>query len=153
MASIYQLIEFYYRHDRFQDNPMGIDDAMDYHQAILDKKAIVSYEENDELLGYAEFWRINNEQLGRIVLGQNFSAKWEDINSGTICYLSNVTVRPDKRGLGVIRELRNKFFEANKDCDYFIGYAKRKKTQPWKIFTKQQAYMKYVKQEIQNGKQ
>ena len=115
-------------------------------QVLLDKGRIlaVTDREDGSLLGYVESWRINYEQFGRIICQQPFNVLLEDINNGTICYLSNITIHPDHRRSTVINTLKDKFFLQNNMCEYFVGEAKRKKTQPLKVFTRQEYYMKYM---------
>jgi hypothetical protein len=142
-----QLLYFYYHLDEFQDAYMPQPKAKNFFESMLLRGRLHVCVVDDVLLGYGESWRINFEQFGRIVCGINLydTLDSEDIEHGNIAYLANVTIHPEHRGTFVIRSLRNDFFLKNKDAEYFVGHAKRKrKTQPWKIFSKQEAYEKWA---------
>ncbi len=146
-----QLLDFYFHHDKFQDEYLTEYRAREVYQYLLDKDRLHIFKDNSgELLGYGESWAINFEQFGRIICGQNLykNIEEEDISTGNIAYLANVTIHPDWRGTHVLRMLRNSFFTKNFACDYFVGHAKRKKTQPIKVFTRSQAYQKWVHREV-----
>ena len=87
------------------------------------------------LAGYAEVWRIGYEQLGRIVCKDVFDVGAEDISTGPVCLLENVTIRPDCRQKGTVyRNLREQFYEQNQDASIFCGHARRKSVGLWKTF-------------------
>ena len=143
---INQLLEFYYKYDTFQEAYLPEERARQIYQLLLDRGRLHIYQNNGKLLGYGESWRINYEQFGRIICGENLykHIEDEDISTGKIAYVANVTVHPDWRNRTVLNILRNDFFTKNYSCDYFVGHAKRKKTQPVKVFTRQQAFHKWV---------
>lgn len=129
-----ELLYYYYVHDKFQVNYLDEEEAKKYHQTLIEKNRILTVFGEERLLGYAEFWNINFEQLGRIICHEPFFIQKEDIESGNIAYLSNTTIHPDHRRTEVYRELRTQFMNRNSHCDYFIGQALRKKHQPIKVF-------------------
>ena len=141
-----QLVEFYYKYDTFQEAYLPEERARQIYQLLLDRDRLHIYQNAGELLGYGESWRINYEQFGRIICGHNLynHIEDEDISTGNIAYLANVTIHPDWRNKTVLNILRNDFFTKNYSCDYFVGHAKRKKTQPVKVFTRQAAFKKWV---------
>jgi len=148
---IEQLLEFYYKYDKFQNNCSDESKIRRIYEIMHERDRLHMYLDNSgELLGYGESWRINFEQFGRIVCGQNFydHLEDEDIETGNIAYLANVTIHPDWRGTYVLGILRNDFFTKNYTAEYFCGHAKRKKHQPMKVFTKQQAFAKWVRKEV-----
>lgn len=53
-----------------------------YHNAMLGKGAIITYVRDGVVLGYQETWRINFEQLGRILCQDNWNQLEEDIIMG-----------------------------------------------------------------------
>lgn len=158
MNIIERVVEFYYKYDAFQDSYLEPDQAMFLYTLMFNRGRLHICEANGELLGYGESWRISYEQFGRILCGHNLYAdlEQEDITNGNLAYLANVTIHPNVRGTAVIRYLRNDFFTKNKDAEYFCGWAKRKKHQPVKVFTRQQAFNKWAKsktlEEIHHGR-
>lgn len=144
-----QLVEFYYKYDKFQEGYLDEDAIRRIYTVLLNKDRLHIYKDNDgKLLGYGESWRISYTQFGRIICGHNLysNLESEDINTGNIAYLANVTIHPEWRGTHVLRMLRNDFFTKNYMCEYFCGTARRKRSQPIKVFTKQQAFTKWVKE-------
>jgi len=130
-----QLVDFYYIFDQFQEPHLPKEEVRKTIEILLQKGRIITSVENGVLLGYTEHWRINFEQLGRLVCHvEPFNVATEDIEHGPICFLSNVTVRPDFRWSKTILKMRNELFERNKDSLFFVGEANRKKENLWKCF-------------------
>jgi len=149
VSLIDQLLEFYYKHDQFQTKYVSEERARQIYQNLLDRGRIHSYLDNSgSLLGYGESFRITYEQFGRIICGQNFykHIEDEDIEHGNIAYIANVCIRPEWRRTQVIRILRNDFFQRNYMCDYFCGIARHSNSQPVKVFSKNEAFMKWCKE-------
>ena len=146
-----QLLEFYYKYDRFQESYLPEPEARHIYETLLRRDRLHIYNDNSgRLLGYGESWRIDYSTFGRILCGHNLYREIDtaDIETGNIAYLANVTIHPDWRGTHVLRMMRNDFFTKNYSCDYFVGHARRKKSQPVKVFTKQQAFAKWVTKEV-----
>jgi len=131
-----QLVDIYYREETWHSFKMIPEEAVKYHMKLLDNGNIVYYEENGELVGYVEFWKITPEQFGRLVLHMPFSAYLENVTTGNVAYVANVWIRDDKRRSHVTKFLILEFFKHCSDCDYYVGEALRKKTQPVKVFKK-----------------
>ena len=129
-----QLIKFYYEYDQFQGDKLSEPAIRKTITNLCNKGRIITVSFAGELLGYVESWRINYEQLGRLVCHQSFDISIEDIEHGDICYLANTTIHPDHKKGWVGKLLTIRFFEQNHGAKYFLGEALRKKTQPWKVF-------------------
>jgi len=147
-----QLLEFYYKYDKFQTGYLKEEEARKIYETLLSRNRLHLYLDNSgRLLGYGESWRIDYWILGRLICGENLYGELDtiDIENGDIAYLQNVTIHPDWRNTTVLKMLRNDFFSRNFNCKYFIGHAKRKKTQPVKVFTRQEAFSKWmIKSEV-----
>lgn len=98
------------------------------------KQRLLYVEQDGELLGYVESWRINYQQFGRKLCGEPVDIEKEDIETGKICYINNVTIRPDVRKGLTIKLLRNKFYLQNIDAEYVVGERNGKKHRPVKVF-------------------
>lgn len=147
-------IHYFWKHyDPTTIRSISDSQAKEQIQVLLDKGRIlgVSDREDGSLLGYVESWRINYEQLGRLICQIPFNVLTEDINNGIICYLANITIHPAHRRSTVIGTLKDKFFLQNAMCEYFVGEAKRKKTQPVKVFTRQEYYNKFMSHKMDRG--
>ncbi len=143
-----ELTRFYYHIDVQVENPMSADQTRAYHAHLLDKDAIRFAMAGDRLLAYVAYYRINHEQLGRLVCQEPFNAMTEDIQNGNICYLIDVTVDPDFRNGEVMKSLKKLYFAKNQDCDYFIGHAiYKKRSQPIRVFKRTEFMKRYLRGE------
>lgn len=128
------LNDIYFSHEDWQGEKLSSDEITKYHEALIQKGRISVYAPAGKVLGYVESWRINFEQFGRLVCGETISAYLEDVETGPIAYCANVWVDPEWRQTSVIKFLRTEFFRSNFQCQYFVGHALRKGTQPIKVF-------------------
>ena len=116
-----------------------------YFSYVLEQHRIHTYGTHDNLLGYLESWRLDFQQWGRLVCSAPFNIYEEDITKGEVCYLPNIWIHPDYRRSSIFKQFKRDFFRSNLDAEYFVGKALRKKTQPIKVFKKQEAYEKWAK--------
>ena len=138
MGLIDQLWEFYEKHEWWQETRRSKEEIDHYHSTLIQQGNIITCSDGDILCGYVEAWRVSYEQFGRIICGEPFSALHENILNGQIAYLANTYIRPEYRRGEVYKMLRNRFFEANRDCTHFVGQARRKKSEPVKVFRRSQ---------------
>ena len=123
--------------DQNQKIGMPYEEARKYFMKLLANN-IIYYEENGELLGYVEFWKLTYEQWGKIVCHEHFSAYHENVTDGNVAYVANVWVREDKRRSHVIKFLTLRFFEHCHNCTHYVGEALRKtSSQPIKVFKRE----------------
>lgn len=131
-----ELIRFYFEYEDYHDEKLFHEDAKEYFKILLEKGRLRAIYADGQLQGYYESWRISYEQLGRIVSGQPFNIKTEEIQTGNICFINSVTIHPDYRRSDVINRLSKECFKQNKDCDYFIGQKNGKYHRPYSVLTK-----------------
>ncbi len=127
-------------------NKLFREEATKYFDKLLKNGNILYYALQGKLVGYVEFWRLNFEQWGRIVCHVPFSAYHEDVEHGNICYVANVWIDKQYRHGRVMKILKYWFFKMNRDCEFFVGEALRKKTQPIKVFSYKEFINKYLKE-------
>lgn len=145
-----QLVDIYLHHEEWQGgNKVSAERARKCYEIAYDKGCIVlCLDSLEQVMGYGEFKKINYEQMGRIICEAPFDIEHEDITSGNIGWISGVYIKPEFRDGIVLDVLRTEFFKRTFRCEYFIGEARRKKSQPLKVFSRQAFYDKYAKQEI-----
>lgn len=143
-----QLLDVYYLEEPWQKNKMPVEEARKYHSNLLDSGNISYYEENEEVLGYVEYWKINYEQFGRIICGEPFSAYLEDVNSGNIAYVANTWIKEDERRGRVVRILKLMFYKNCCSCDYYVGEARRKRTGLIKVFKREDLQSRLFKRGV-----
>lgn len=150
-AIIEQLIEFYYdpKAEYWHKERLDRRASWMYHEKLLGQGNIITVADGDVLAGYCEFWRISFEQFGRIVCGEPFPAIHENVLNGQVAYVANTYIRPYYRNKDVYKMLRNRFFEFNQDCTHFCGHARRKSSEPLKVFKRE--HIKSLNKEMIHG--
>lgn len=114
------------------------EEAYEYHRILLERGNIITVVDGEAFCGYVEYWRLTFEQFGRVICGEPISAINEDVQTGQIAYVANTFIFPEYRQGAVARMLRERFFEANEPCTHFCGNARRKRSEPVKVFRKEQ---------------
>jgi len=133
---ITQLVEIYYKEEWWQKNKMSHEEAYKYHEKRLNDGNIVCYIEDEKVLGYYEVWCVTYEQWGRMVCGELVGFN-EDVVSGNVCVVNNVWIDKSLRRGKVFKSLMKDFYKKHCHCDYYVGHALRKKTQPIKVFKRE----------------
>ena len=128
-----QLWEFY-QEEKYHKNRIDKVEADKYHDKLIRTGNILTVSEGNILCGYVEIWRLNYEQLGRIICGEWFSAYLEDVQHGNIAWVGNTYIRPEYRKGEVYNMLKDRFREVTKDCRYYSGRAQRKSAWMIKMF-------------------
>lgn len=151
MSLLNDLRLFYHAYDLNQSRQLS-DEALDkYHERLLkDNRLIYELDGNGNLLGYAESWRVNTEQIGRILFAERFDIHEEDISSGAICYVANVTIHPDYRSAGLLQIFKSELFRQNFMCSHICGNANHGRAKAFKIFTKKEYWSHLERKVIQN---
>lgn len=134
MDIIEELIRIYETEEQWHKTKLSREEARKYFQTVLKKGRILWYMDRGNLVAYVESWRVNYEQLGRIICKAPFSAYLEDVETGAIAYLANTWIHKDYRRTNVYRLMRDIFMEQNRDCEYYVGDARRKRTGLIKVF-------------------
>jgi hypothetical protein len=134
---IQQLAEqltFIYQHvETWHKKKLSNAEANLYHERLLMQGNIVTIVEDGVLKGYIEIWRINYEQLGRLMCGETIFAFDENITDGNIAYVNNGWIAEDYRNIDMARKLEKKFMEKFKDCKY-ISRKRQKYSESFKVY-------------------
>lgn len=140
---ISQLCEIYLNHERWHDNKLSYTESLKYFKEMISRGNVIWNEDkHGNILGYCEFFRINFEQWGRMVCHAPFYTFDENTTDGNIAYVANVWIHPYYRRSFVYKDLKERFYKLNNHCDYYVGSALRKKTQPIKVFKKSDLHSK-----------
>jgi hypothetical protein len=148
---IKELRRFYHDIDIKTENRMQSDDEIDrYHERLLDCDSIRTvFTPTGRLMGYVAYYRLDFDQLGRIICQIPFNALNENIDWGPICYLIDVTIDPEFRHTDVYKTLKLQFFQKNYNAQYFIGHAiYKKRSQPIRVFKRTEFMNKYIKEAV-----
>ena len=130
------LADCYLNHQPWQEFYMPRQDAIGYFLKMIDRGNIISICDEDNLLGYMEFWRLNYEQIGRLMCHAPFWTYEENTTDGNLCYVANIWIKPERRQGQVFKAIEQIFFNINHSAEYYCGFANRKKTKPFKVFKK-----------------
>ena len=133
-SMVEQLVNIYYQEEWWHKSRISREEAYKYHKKLLDQGNIILYVEEEKVVGYAEFWRVNYHQWGRMVCGETLSGYLENITDGNICVVHNVWIKKDAQRGKVFKDMMRRFYALNSHCDYYVGHALRKRTQPIKVF-------------------
>jgi len=115
-----QLTYIYHNYEYWHKSKLSVEDSNKYHEILIMQGNILTYVENDILIGYVEVWRINYEQLGRILCEEKFFVFDENITDGNIAYIHNMWIAPEHRMSLVNKKVLNDFFSKFGDCKYMF---------------------------------
>ena len=123
---IYQLVDIYYKHEWWHKHTLNYEEAYKYHAHQFKNNNLFIYMEDEKVIGYCEYWRIDFEKWGRLVCGLDISPIEENVKEGIICSVQNVWINKEHRRGKVVKSMEKEFFKRNHDAEYFVGQAERK---------------------------
>lgn len=97
----------------------------------------INYVSRETLIGVCESWRVDYEQLGRIMCHEPVDIFKENITDGPVAYVNNVIVHPNHRDGLVLKTLQAECFMKNFGAKYFGGN-RLKKTTPFRIYKREE---------------
>jgi hypothetical protein len=130
------------------------DDALCAYFIALDhrKNLIVELDLEQEIIGFIELWRINYEQLGRIMVHGLIDAREENTTDGELCFLANLAIHPSHYRGPVADLLRRRFFKENYTCSFFCGDSRRRAHHhTFNIYPRTEIMSKYLTLEVAHG--
>jgi len=131
-----QFRDFYHNYDHGQGTKLTDAELDRYHGHMLFNDRLIYESNNDRLLGYIETWRVSPEQIGRIICTSRFDIFSEELSTGSVCYVANITLHPDHRRQGLLRLLKTRLLEKESTAEFFCGQASHGRAKSFKIFTK-----------------
>lgn len=135
MNIIEQLTNIYLNKEFWHKNKLSESEANLYHERLLMQGNIITYIRDNELLGYLEYYRINFEQLGRIMCNYTLAHN-EDLLSGNIAFINRMWIREDYRNSIPYITLSKEFLIKNKDANMFVAIQNHKKHKPFQIYSR-----------------
>lgn len=115
-----ELTNIYLEKEFWHKKKLSIEDSNKYHEKLLMQGNILTYVKDDALVGYVEVWRINYEQLGRILCEKPFFVFDENITGGNIAYIHNMWIAPESRMILVKKEIFRDFISKFSDCEFLF---------------------------------
>lgn len=144
MNVIEQLIEFHLSEPWQKSIPD--EELATYFHTLINKSRLITLWDGNTLAGYIESWRLTPEQFGRTITSGGISIFDEDIETGNICYVANMSIRPEYRNSDAMKNLRMLFMLQNFNCEFITGTSKHNKSCAVKIFKRQEYWNKYIKE-------
>lgn len=142
---IEQLTNIYENKENWHVNRLNHDDANEYHERLLVNGNILTYIIKDELIGYLEFWRLDFEQLGRLLCGDSILTDKEDLLNGKVAYINNMWINYEYRNGLAFNILASMFLSRNKDAEYFIAFRNLKHNKPIQVYKREDLIKFYTK--------
>lgn len=115
-----QLTYIYHNFENWHKNKLNEEDANKYHERLLMQGNILTYVKDDKLIGYVEVWKINYDQLGRILCEKPFFVFDENITDGNIAYIHNMWIAPESRMVLVKKEILRDFMNKFSMCEFLF---------------------------------
>lgn len=140
-----QLTNIYLTKEKWHKNYLSEEEANKYHERLLVSGNILTYVVSGELKGYLEYFRINHEQLGRLVCNKPILTDVEDILSGNIAYINNMWISPECRYGEAFEMLGSMFLVKNRDAELFVAFRSAKHQKPIQVYTRQDLIKLYTK--------
>lgn len=144
MNEVSELVRIYLEEATHHKTKLKKEVAEEYYEKLLPRVDYVK--SDDRIIGFVESWRLSFSQWGRLVSYAPFDIFEENVEVGPVCYLADIWIKDSYRKSSVLTDLKHKFFTRNEDADYFVGEALRKKSQPIKVFKRQEAFKKWIKE-------
>lgn len=140
-----QLTNVYLNQESWHKNKLSKEESDEYHERLLVQGNIITYVLEGKLCGYVEYWRINAEQLGRIILGIPILTDVENILDGDIAYINNMWIDDKHRNGEAFKILASMFLVKNKDAKFFVACRNLKNNKPVQVYTRQELIRLYTK--------
>lgn len=142
---IRQLTDIYLNKENWHKSKLSKEESDLYHERLLVQGNILTYIVSGKLIGYLEFWRINFEQIGRLMCGHPIMIDKEDILNGNIAYINNMYIDLKHRNGEAFEMLGAMFLSKNKDADFFVTFRRLKHNSPIQVYTRQELIKLYTK--------
>lgn len=139
------ITNIYLNKENWHKNKLSKEQSDDYHERLLLQGNILTYVKDGELIGYLEFWRINTEQLGRIVCGIPVYTDEEDILNGDIAFINNMWINESSRHGETFELLASMFLSRNKDAEFFVAMRRLKNNHPIQVYRRNELIKLYTR--------
>ena len=142
MDIVDQLLEIYYEKEDWHTIKLDKDKAYRYFDNLVKSGNILYYEE-EKVIGYTEFWKVNYEQFGRIVCNESFSPNDENVTDGNIAFIVNMYIDKECRRSKAISKMGIEFFKRTGFCKHYSWERSSRLNACFKVFTREQMLHKF----------
>jgi len=118
---IKQLLKIYYEEEKRFKTKMSYSEAEYYHRHLLTNKNILCVVTKGKIIAYVEYYKVNYEQLNKLLWNEPFSVVKEDLTGGQHCYVANIWVSKDSR-FSALKELKYKWDKEINKCLTISGH-------------------------------
>lgn len=114
---------FHVQFETWHEQELTWDELVLYFKSCLDKNRLLyELDAKGHVIAYCEYWCLDEARLGRIVLGEDYYPGHEDIETGDIIYIANLTVAPRYEQLGILRDFKQRILYRHPNARYFCGH-------------------------------
>lgn len=138
LTNVYHNLEFWHSHK------LNIEESNKYHERLLVNGNILTYIQDNELLGYLEFWLLDYSQFGRLVCNQPILTDTEDLLNGNIALINNMWIAENERGSKAFEILSCMFLGRCSTADFYVAFRRVKRHQPIQVYSRDEI-MKHFK--------
>lgn len=142
MDIILQIVNIYENILIKQQIMLSHEEAIEYFERLMMNGNIIIYIVNGELLGFLEFWKITNEQFGRICCNLTLTHD-ENLTDGNIALITRMYIVPDFRNGDVFINLGKNFIEKTDGATHYAAMQFQKKHKPIQVYTREQLLKHY----------
>ena len=118
------------------------EEAIQYFTRLLMNGNIIMYVKDGELLGFMEYWRITNEQFGRICCNQALDHS-EDLISGNVCLITRMWITPTLRNGETFLNMGREFLNKNTTATHYAAIQMHKNHKPLQVYNREQILKHY----------
>lgn len=118
------------------------EEAMEYFERLMMNGNIITYVKEGKLLGFLEYWRVTNEQFGRICCNLTLTHD-EDLLNGNICLITRMYIIPDLRNAETFINMGREFLDKNRTATHYAAMQFQKKHKPIQVYTREEILKHY----------
>lgn len=117
-------------------------EAIKYFERLMINGNIITYIKDDELCGFLEWWRISDNQFGRLCCNMTLSHD-EDLLNGNIALITRMYIIPDLRNTETFINLGREFLSKNINATHYAAMQMQKKHKPLQVYTRSEILKHY----------
>lgn len=118
------------------------DETVKYFTRLFMNGNIITYVKDGELLGFMEYWRITNEQFGRICCNQTLQHE-EDLINGNVCLITRMWITPTLRNGETFLNMGRELLSKNTTATHYAAMQTQKKHKSLQVYNREQILKHY----------
>ncbi len=112
------MMDTYYKKEDWHDTRLTHKQAAIYFSRAIATKNIVFEQVDGKIVGYLEIWRLDKDQLARIINDDNIDVLNENLTRGEFVFVNNMYVDEQYRGRSIARRIKRVMENINANYPY-----------------------------------